>query len=165
MPQHVKPVPAGYHTVTPHLVVKDAAKAIDFYKRAFGAEVLFRMNGPDGKSVMHAELRIGDSPVMIAEEAPQWGALGPQSLGGSPVTISLYVTDADAVYNRAVQAGAEATMPLANQFWGDRYGKLKDPFGHHWAVMTHVEDVSPEECQRRAAGMFAKGGCKPEGKQ
>lgn len=151
MAQKVNPIPAGFHTITPHLVVRNAAQAIAFYKKAFGAEEVMRMPGPDGQSVMHAELKIGDSCVMICDEAPDWGALSPQSLNGSPVTIHLYVPDADAVYQRAVSAGARATMPLSDMFWGDRYGKLVDPYGHHWSVATHVEDVSPEECAKRAA--------------
>lgn len=151
MAQKVNPIPAGFHTITPHLVVRNAAQAIAFYKKAFGAEEVMRMPGPDGQSVMHAELKIGDSCVMICDEAPDWGALSPQSLNGSPVTIHLYVPDADAVYQRAVSAGARATMPLSDMFWGDRYGKLVDPYGHHWSVATHVEDVSPEACAKRAA--------------
>ena len=153
-------IPEGFHTVTPHLVIRNAAEAIDFYKRAFGAEELERMSGPDGRSIMHARLRIGDSILMVCDEFPQFGVRGPQSLGGSPVTINLYVENADTVYQRAVAAGAQATMPLKDQFWGDRYGKLKDPYGHEWAVATHIEDVSAEECMRRAAAAFGGGaGC------
>lgn len=157
MAQKVNPIPAGFHSITPHLVVRNAAQAIAFYQKAFGAEERVRMPGPDGKSVMHAELKIGNSHVMICDEAPDWGALSPQSLNGSPVTIHLYVENADAVYQRAVSAGARATMPLSDMFWGDRYGKLVDPYGHHWSVATHVEDVPPEECAKRAASaMCAK---------
>jgi uncharacterized glyoxalase superfamily protein PhnB len=146
----VKPVPDGYHTLTPYLVIRDAAKAIEFYKKAFGAKETFRMPGPGGK-IMHAELQIGDSMLMLAEEMPEYGAKSPQALGGSPVNVFLYVEDADKVFNQAVAAGATVTMPLADQFWGDRYGKLADPFGHQWSVATHKEDVAPEEMVKRAA--------------
>jgi uncharacterized glyoxalase superfamily protein PhnB len=146
----VKPVPDGYHTLTPYLVIRDAAKAIEFYKKAFGAKETFRMPGPGGK-IMHAELQIGDSMLMLAEEMPEYGAKSPQALGGSPVNVFLYVEDADKVFNQAVAAGATVTMPLADQFWGDRYGKLADPFGHQWSVATHKEDVAPEEMAKRAA--------------
>ena len=115
-------------------------------------------SGPDGRSVVHAELKIGDSVLFVCDEFPEWGAHGPQSLGGSPVTIHLYVADVDRAYERAVNAGATATMPVTDQFWGDRYGKLTDPFGHHWSIASHTEDVSPEECQRRAAA-FMSGKC------
>jgi PhnB protein len=146
----VKPVPDGYHSVTPHLVVRDAAKAIGFYAEAFGAEELYRMPGPDG-TVMHAELMLGDSRVMLGEEAPQMGALSPQTIGGSPVSLLLYVKDVDASFARAGAAGCTAQMPPTDMFWGDRYGKLQDPFGHQWALATHVEDVSPEEMAKRMA--------------
>jgi uncharacterized glyoxalase superfamily protein PhnB len=135
------------HSVTPHLVCAGAAKAIEFYKKAFGAVEGGRMPGPDGK-LMHAMIRIGDSAIMLADEFPEWGSLGPKALKGSPVTIHLYVEDVDAFAKRAVEAGAKITMPVADQFWGDRYGKLEDPFGHHWSVGTHVRDVSPEEMQK-----------------
>lgn len=154
----VSPVPEGFRTITPHLIIKDAGKAIDFYKKAFGAEEVMCMRGPGGNGVMHAEIKIGDSYLMIADEFPDFGCLGPKSIGGSPVTVHLYVKDADAVYNQAVKAGATATMPLTDMFWGDRYGKLADPFGHHWSVATHKEDVSPEECARRMAAQFGGGG-------
>jgi PhnB protein len=137
-------IPAGMHSVTPHLVCAGAAKAIDFYKKAFGATEEARLPGPDGK-LMHAAIRIGDSTVMLADEFPEWGSVGPKSLKGSPVTIHLYVEDADKFVERAVNAGAKVTMPVAEQFWGDRYGKIEDPFGHHWSVGTHVRDVSREE--------------------
>jgi uncharacterized glyoxalase superfamily protein PhnB len=135
------------HSVTPHLVCAGAAQAIEFYKKAFGATEEGRMPGPDGK-LMHAMIRIGDSAIMLADEMPEWGSLGPKALKGSPVTIHLYVDDADAFAQRAVAAGAKITMPVADQFWGDRYGKLEDPFGHHWSVGTHVRDVSPDEMQK-----------------
>jgi uncharacterized glyoxalase superfamily protein PhnB len=140
-------IPQGMHSVTPHLVCAGAANAIEFYKQAFGAEEGARLPGPDGR-LMHASVKIGDSQVMLVDEMPEWGALGPKSLKGSPVTIHLCVDDVDAVVARAVQAGAKVTMPVADQFWGDRYGKLEDPFGHHWSVATHVRDVSMEEAQK-----------------
>lgn len=151
MAKNVKAIPEGFHSVTPHLIVRGAAKAIDFYKKAFGAEEVMRMPGPDGKSLMHAELKIGNSHVMLCDEAPDWGAVSPQALNGSPVSIHLYVEDVDAVYDRATKAGAKPTMPITDMFWGDRFGKLTDPFGHHWSVATHKEDVPPEECMKRAA--------------
>jgi PhnB protein len=140
-------IPQDMHSVTPHLVCAGAAKAIEFYKQAFGARESARLPGPDGR-LMHAAIKIGDSHVMLVDEMPEWGALGPKSLKGSPVTIHLYVDDVDAVVARAVKAGAKVTMPVADQFWGDRYGKLEDPFGHHWSVATHVRDVSMEEAQK-----------------
>jgi uncharacterized glyoxalase superfamily protein PhnB len=148
----VKSIPDGYHTITPHLAVRDAAKAILFYAKAFGAEELFRMPGPGG-TVMHAELKIGDSIVMLGEEAPQMGASSPQTIGGSPVSLLIYVKDVDASFARADKAGCTVQMPLTDMFWGDRYGKLLDPFGHHWALATHKEDVSPEEMAKRMAAM------------
>jgi len=143
----IKPVPEGMHTVTPHLVCAGAADAIEFYKKAFNAVEVGRMAGPKGK-LMHAMIRIGDSGIMLVDEFPEWGSLGPKSLKGSPVTIHLYVENADAFVKRAVDAGAKITMPLADMFWGDRYGKREDPFGHSWSVATHIRDVSPEEMQK-----------------
>ena len=140
-------IPQGMHSVTPHLVCAGAAKAIDFYKKAFGATEEARLPGADGK-LMHAMIRIGGSAIMLADEMPEWGSLGPKALKGSPVTIHLYVEDVDAFAKRAVAAGAKITMPVADMFWGDRYGKLEDPFGHRWSIGTHVRDVSPEEMQR-----------------
>ena len=140
-------IPQGMHSVTPHLICAGAAQAIEFYKQAFGAQERARLPGPDGR-LMHASVQIGDSQVMLVDEMPEWGALGPKSLKGSPVTIHLYVDDVDAFVDRAVKAGAKVTMPVADQFWGDRYGKLEDPFGHHWSVATHVRDVSMEEAQQ-----------------
>ena len=140
----VRPIPAGMHTVTPHLICAGAADAIEFYKNAFGAVELSRMPRSDGK-LMHASIRIGDSIIMLNEEMPDWGSFGPKSLKGSPVTIHLYVENVDAVFEQAVRAGAKVTMPLDDMFWGDRYGKLEDPFGHQWSVGTHVRDVSAEE--------------------
>jgi PhnB protein len=148
---HVKPIPEGMHSVTPHLVCAGAADAIEFYKKAFGAVEVARLPGPDGK-LMHAMVRIGDSAIMLVDENPQYGMLGPKALKGSSVTIHLYVDDADACVARAVKAGAKVTMPLDDMFWGDRYGKLEDPFGHHWSVATHVRDVSREEMQKAMRG-------------
>ena len=142
-------------SVTPHLVCAGAAQAIEFYKKAFGAVEEARLPGSDGK-LMHAMIRIGDSQIMLADEFPEWGALGPKALKGSPVTIHLYVDDADAFARRAAAAGAKITMPVDEMFWGDRYGKLEDPFGHHWSVGTHVRDVSPEEMQRAMKEMEKK---------
>ena len=141
---NVKAVPEGMHTVTPHLVCAGAVDAIEFYKKAFNAAEEGRLPGPQGR-LMHAMIRIEGSAVMLVDEMPEWGALGPKSLKGSPVTIHLYVEDVDAFVKRAVGAGAKITMPLDDMFWGDRYCKLEDPFGHHWSVATHKRDVSPEE--------------------
>jgi PhnB protein len=149
----VKPIPAGYHTVTPYLIVKNAAKAIDFYKQAFGASELMRMDGPDG-TVGHAEIRIGNSPVMLADEQPQMGFRSPQSLGGAGVSLMIYIENVDEVFPRAVAAGAKELRPVKNQFYGDRSGTLEDPFGHVWTISTHVEDVSSEEMARRSAEML-----------
>jgi PhnB protein len=146
----VKPIPDGYRSVTPYLIVRGAARALEFYAKAFGAKELFRMAQPDGK-VGHAELELGDSRVMLADEHPEVGARSPETVGGTPVMILLYVEDVDATVARAVAAGAQLTRPVVNQFYGDRTGGLTDPFGHHWTVATHVEDVSPDELRRRAA--------------
>jgi uncharacterized glyoxalase superfamily protein PhnB len=148
----VNPIPEGMRTVTPHLICAGAAEALDFYVRAFGAEELSRMPGPDGQ-IMHASLRIGDSVIMLNDENPEWGALGPKALKGSPVTIHLYVDDADAFFERAVAAGAKVTMPLDDMFWGDRYGKMEDPFGHQWSVGTQIREVTAEEMQKAMAEM------------
>jgi uncharacterized glyoxalase superfamily protein PhnB len=153
----MKKIPEGMHSITPHLVCAGAAKALDFYKQAFGATEQGRLPGPDGR-LMHAAMKIGDSTVMLADEMPEWGSLGPKALKGSPVTIHLYVEDVDALVARAVKAGARVTMPVAEQFWGDRYGKLEDPFGHHWSVATHVRDVSRDEMQRAMEKMSAQKG-------
>jgi PhnB protein len=147
--QHASPIPRGYHSVTPYLSVRNAAQALDFYKRAFGAEEVMRMNNPQG-AVSHAEIKIGDSIVMIAEEASSSGLRSPQSLGSSTVSIFLYLNDVDTTFKQAISAGAKEQQPLSNMFWGDRYGRLTDPFGHSWSLATHVEDVAPEEMQRRA---------------
>jgi PhnB protein len=152
----VKPVPDGYHTVTPYLIIKGAAKAIEFYKQAFGATELMRMPMPDGR-VGHAEIRIGDSPVMMADEFPEMGARSPDALGGTPVSILLYVEDVDAMAPRAEAAGAKITRPLQDQFYGDRSCTLLDPFGHQWTISTHKEDVSPEEMKRRMESACKQG--------
>jgi PhnB protein len=144
-----KPIPEGYRTATPYLIIKGAADAIAFYKRAFGATELLRMADPQGR-VGHAEIKIGDSVIMLADEHPAMGYRGPRSLGGSSVSILLYLEDVDAVFERALKAGAKAQRPVADQFYGDRSGTLEDPFGHVWTVATHVEDVAPEEMKRRA---------------
>jgi PhnB protein len=149
--------PEGMHSVTPHLICAGAAKAIEFYKEAFGATEQARLPGPDGR-IMHAAILIGDSTVMLMDEMPEWGALGPKSLKGSPVTIHLNVDNADRVVERAVKAGAKVTMPVADQFWGDRYGKIEDPFGHHWSVAHPVREVSMEDARK---AMLAMGGEKP----
>ena len=147
-----KPIPEGMHSVTPHLICADAAAAIEFYKQAFGAVEMSRMPGPNGK-LMHASVRIGDSTVMLVDEMPEWGALGPKALKGSPVTIHLYVDDADAVAARAAGAGATVKLPVSEMFWGDRYGQVEDPFGHRWSIATHVRDLSPAEMQKAMQAM------------
>jgi PhnB protein len=152
----VKPIPDGYHSVTPYLIVADAPRALDFYKAAFGATELMRMTQPDGR-VGHAEIRIGDSPVMLADEFPEIGARSPQAIGGTPVSLMVYVPDVDAVVAQAVAAGAKVTRPVADQFYGDRIGGVADPFGHSWFIATHKEDVPQEELERRAAAQHAKG--------
>ena len=157
----VKAVPEGMHTITAHLAVREASKAIEFYQKAFGADVQDVHKSPDGK-VMHASLKIGDSTFMLADENPGMGCPSPQSLGGSPVILHIYVEDVDALFSRAVAVGAKVTTPLANQFWGDRYGQIADPFGFLWALGAHIEDVSPEEMDRRAKAFFAETAQKPE---
>lgn len=149
-----KPIPEGYHSVTPYLVVDDAKSAIDFYTRAFGAQEKFRM--PMGDRIGHAEIVIGDSHVMLADEFPDMGHLGPRNRGGTTVSLMVYVPDVDASFKRAIEAGATETRPLENQFWGDRMGTLTDPFGHVWSLATHVEEVPPDEIARRME-QFSKG--------
>jgi PhnB protein len=151
----VKAIPEGYHTLTPYLTVRDAARAIEFYKQAFGAEARGVMKGPDGK-VMHAELRIGDSIVMLADEYPEIGAVSPHALGGSSTGLHIYVEDVDSAFDRAVKAGATVDMPVSDMFWGDRYGKLVDPFGHKWSIATHTADLSLEEMDRGMRELMAK---------
>lgn len=152
------PIPEGYHTVTPYLIVKGAGEAIEFYKRAFGAEEIGRITGPDGKRIMHAEIRIGDSIVMLADEFPDRGFLGPKTRGGPTSSLFLYVEDVDAAFARALAAGAREEMPVQDMFWGDRYGQLSDPFGHVWGLATHQEDVSHEELVRRSQQWFGQAG-------
>ena len=153
----VKPIPDGYHTVTPYLIVKGAARAIEFYKEVFGATELMRLAGPDGR-VGHAELRLGDSTIMLADEHPEVDARGPRTVGGTPVSLLLYVEDVDNRFNKALAAGAVQRRPVQDQFYGDRNGTLEDPFGHVWTLAKHIEDVSPEEMTRRIAAMH-----KPQG--
>ncbi len=143
----VKPIPDGMHSVTPHLICADAGNAIEFYKKAFNAVEKGRLSGPQGK-LLHGAIGIGDSTIMLVDEFPDRGALGPKSLKGSPVTMHLYVEDVDAFVERATAAGAKITMPLQDMFWGDRYCTLEDPFGHHWSVATHVRDVNPDEMRQ-----------------
>jgi PhnB protein len=155
----VKSIPDGYSTVTPYLIVRDGARALDFYKRAFGATELYRLAAPDGK-VLHAEMQVGNSRIMMAEEIPQMGARSPQALGGTPVTILLYGEGVDARVQQATAAGAKVVRPLQDQFYGDRSATLEDPFGHVWTIATHIEDVPPTEIQKRAEAMMKqrKGG-------
>jgi PhnB protein len=150
MADKVKPIPDGYHTVTPYLIVDDAAAALEFYKNAFGATELFRMGAPGGK-VGHAEIKIGDSPIMLADEFPEMGARSPKSIGGTPVSILLYVENVDEMAPRAVAAGAKVLREVKDQFYGDRSGTFEDPFGHTWTIATHTEDVTAEEMHRRVA--------------
>ena len=145
----VKPIPEGYHSVTPYLIIEGAADAIEFYKKAFGATELFRFPAPDGK-IGHAEIKIGDSPVMLADAYPEMGYKGPKSIGGSSVSLMIYIEDVDTVFNRAVNAGATVKEAVTNKFYGDRSGTLVDPFGHIWHVSTHTEDVPMEEMEKRA---------------
>jgi PhnB protein len=146
---NVKPIPEGYHSVTPYLIIKGAADAIEFYKKAFGATELFRMER-EGK-VGHAEIKIGDSPIMLSDEHPEMGYTSPTTLGGTPVSIMIYVEDVDTIFKQAIAAGGEQQKPVQDQFYGDRSGSLKDPFGHVWHVATHKEDVAPEEMEKRMA--------------
>ena len=152
----VKPIPEGYHTLTPSLTVRNAERAIEFYKQAFGAEVRGGVaKGPDGK-VMHAELKIGDSIIMLADEYPEFGSKSPQSIGDSGMGLHIYLDNVDAAFDRAVKAGASVEMPVMDQFWGDRYGKLRDPFGHKWSMATHVRDMSQDEMKKGMDEAFAK---------
>ncbi|HEY1170464.1 MAG TPA: VOC family protein [Verrucomicrobiae bacterium] len=151
----VKPIPDGFHSITPYIVVRGGAEAIEFYKKAFGAKERYRLPAPDGKGVGHAEIVIGNSIIMLADEFPQYGKLSPLSAGGTSVTICLYVEDSDAVYKQAVVAGAKEVQPMTDKFYGDRSGCLKDPFGHDWMVMTHKEDVSEEEIKKRLEKVYA----------
>jgi PhnB protein len=155
MANKVKPIPEGYHNITPYLVIKGAAAAIDFYKKAFGAVEVMRMPQPDGR-VGHAELKFGDSMVMLADEFPEMSVVGPKTLGNTSVALLLYVDDVDKAVERAVSLGATIKKPVADQFYGDRSGTLEDPFGHKWTLAVHLEDVSPEEMERRMAAQAKK---------
>ena len=151
----VKPIPDGYHTLTPFFTVRNAVRAIEFYKQAFGAQERGVMKGPDGK-VMHAELKIGDSIVMLADEFPEFGAIAPESGGGTSMGLHIYVDNVDTAFDRAVKAGAKVDMPVMDQFWGDRYGRLRDPFGHKWSIATHVKDMSADEMKHSMDEAMAK---------
>ena len=153
----VKPIPDGMHSLTPHLTCAGAASAIEFYKKAFNAVETSRMPGPDGK-LIHASVRIGDSALMLVDEMPQWGALGPTARGGTSVTIHLYVDDVDASFAQAVAAGGKVTMPVSDMFWGDRYGQLEDPFGHRWSLATHTHDLSADQIRDGLAKMMQHAG-------
>ena len=155
MANKVKPIPEGYHNITPYLVIKGAAAAIDFYKQAFGATEIMRMPQPDGR-VGHAELKFGDSVVMLADEYPEMGVVGPKTLGNTSVGLLLYLDDVDKAVERAVSLGASIKKPIADQFYGDRTGTIEDPFGHKWTLAVHIEDVTPEEMQRRMEAQTKK---------
>lgn len=153
-----KTIPEGFHSVTPMIMFKDARKAMEFYKRAFGAEELFAMPGPDGKGVMHAELRIGDSIIMMGEENPQQPCKSAEAMGGSPVSFYIYQENVDEAFGTALAAGAEARMPVQEMFWGDRVGTVQDPFGYSWSLATHTRDLTPQEIQQGAQAAFARMG-------
>jgi PhnB protein len=161
MSRHVTPVPDGYHTATPALIVKDATKAIAFYEKAFGAQLTVRMDGPDGK-VLHAEIKIGDSIVFIGEESAQMGSKSPQTVGAATGGLWLYVPDADTTFQRTVAAGASVMNPLTDMFWGDRFGSVRDPFGHEWSIATHQEDVPPADLRKRQQAFFAQMASRPK---
>ncbi len=154
----VNPIPEGYHSITPYLVVNNGVEAIEFYRRAFGAIEKYRHSSPDGKTIINAELRIGDSPILLSDEFSHEGGTescrSPKSIGGSAVTIHIYTEDVDKVFNQAVSAGAKAVMPVMDMFWGDRYGQLVDPYGHIWSIATHKQDLSNEEIQSAGEAMF-----------
>lgn len=156
MSTNVRPIPQGYHSITPGLIVRDAASAIEFYKRAFGAQELGRMTTPDGKRIAHAEIKIGDSIIFVNDEFPDMGYHAPPSSGGATGGLYIYTEDADKMFQQAVEAGAKVRMPVTDMFWGDRYGKVTDPFGHEWGIATHKEDVLPEEMRKRAEAFFSK---------
>lgn len=151
-----KPIPEGFTTVTPYLVFKDCRKAIEFYKQAFGAQELFAMPGPEGKGIMHAELKIGNSIIMLGDEQPDMSCRSAETLGGSPVTFYLYVDNVDQAFRRALEAGAKSLMAVEDMFWGDRTGNVEDSFGHHWTLATHIKDLTPQEMQQGAQEAFAK---------
>jgi PhnB protein len=156
MAGRVKPIPDGFHGATPYLIIKGAARALEFYKRAFGAIEIMRMEGPGGV-IGHAEIKIGEAIIMLSDEVPNMGARSPQALGGTPVSIYIYVPDVDALAHRATEVGAKVLRPVANQFYGDRSVAFEDPFGHWWGFATHIEDVAPEEMKKRAAAQFGCG--------
>jgi PhnB protein len=151
----VRAIPAGHRTVTPYLTIKNAAKALEFYKKAFGATETYKLMLPDGR-LGHAEIRLGDSMIMLSDEFPEYDGKAPETLGGSPISIHLYVEDVDAFFKKALAAGAKERQPVMDQFYGDRSGQLEDPFGHLWWVATHTEDIAPEEVQKRVQAMFAR---------
>jgi PhnB protein len=157
MTHQIKAIPEGMHTITPHLVVKGASQAIEFYKKAFGAQEVLRLNSPQSKSIIHAQLKIGNSYLFLADEVPEMGARGPERGSTGPVTIHLYLEDVDSTFNAALAAGAQSLMPPADMFWGDRYGRLADPFGHQWSLGTHKEDLTAEEMSKRAQTAFCSG--------
>lgn len=154
MSESPKTIPEGYHSINTYLVVRNADRAIEFYKKAFGAEERYRMYGPDGKAIMHAELKIGDSIFMLAEESKEMKAHSPESIGGSPVSMYVYVKDVDSIFNQAVTEGATVLKPVNDQFYGDRSGYLKDPFGHLWSIATHKKDLSPDELRKAGEAFF-----------
>ena len=154
MVENVKPIPDGFRTLTPYLIVKDAAGAIEFYKKAFAAQEIYRDHGPDGKSIIHAELKIGDSIIMLNDEFPDWHILSPKSFGGTAVTIHMFVEDAEKVFNKAITSGAKVVMPLIDAFWGDKYGQIEDPFGHKWSIATHKKDMTREEIRKAIESMM-----------
>ena len=156
MSTNAKPIPDGFRTVTPYLIVKGAGRALDFYKRAFGAKEICRMTGPDGGSVAHAEIQIGDSIIMLGDESPHCGSKSPETLQGTPVSLYVYVPDVDAAFQRATGAGATVQRPVEDKFYGDRSGSLVDPFGHQWSLATHIEDVPPDEMKKRMEEFFAE---------
>jgi uncharacterized glyoxalase superfamily protein PhnB len=158
MTTQVKPIPEGFHAVTPSLTLKNSLKAIEFYKRAFGAKVLEVFPAPDGRGTMHATIKIGDSILMMGEEMPNQQCMSAESLGSSPISLYVYVPNVDAVFKQAVAAGASITMQVADMFWGDRCGSLKDPFGYSWMIATHIRDLTHEEIQQGAKSFFAKAG-------
>ncbi len=158
MTTKIKPIPEGFHTVTPHLILKNAKRAIEFYKSAFDAKVLGLFPSPDSKGTMHAQIRIGDSILMMGDEAPDRGCRSAETLGTSPISLYLYMPNVDAAFKQAVAAGATVTMPVADAFWGDRCGTLNDPFGYSWTIATHIRDLTPDEIQEGAQAFFAKAG-------
>jgi len=152
---NISPIPEDFRTITPHLVVQGVADAIEFYRRAFGAQELYRNLASDGKTIIHCELLLGDSRFFVNDEFPEHGTVSPRTLNGSPVTLHLYVEDVDVVFQSAVDSGAEALMHVQDMFWGDRYGMLQDPYGHRWSVASRIEDLSPEEVNQRAKAFFS----------